>query len=335
MKQKFFYDADVTPGILKGKTVGIIGYGIQGRAQALNLRDSGLKVLIGNRKDSYLDRVQKDGFDLLPFDQLALKADLLCLLIPDQAHQEVYEQFIAPNLRPQKTLLVAHGYSLHYKEIRPRKDLDVVMCAPRMPGKQLREYYLRGSGVPAFADVFQDATGQAWQTTLGFAKACGFTKAGVVAVSVQEEAEIDLLVEQFLIPNILKAIHTGFDCMVTAGFSPLPALMELYASGELGEVLYRAAEVGLYKTFEENASPTCQFGITQSYDSALKGNPKEMFAQVLQRIRSEAFRRSLGEEGNAGYPLTRALWDKMEKTDLANVHHEIQEKIWKNLSKTK
>lgn len=321
--------------VLKDKIIGIIGYGIQGRAQALNLRDSGFTVLIANRKDSYLDTARSDGFQCLSFESLAAQADLLCLLIPDQAHRELYESIIAPHFGERKTLLVAHGYSLHYKEIIPRKDLDVVMCAPRMPGRQIRDYYLRGEGAPAFIDVFQDATGEAHSTVMAFAEGCGFTRGGVISVSVQEEAEIDLLVEQFLIPNILKTIHTGFDCMIESGYNALPALMELYASGELGEVLYRAAQVGLYRTFQQNASPTCQFGIVQSYAQALEEDPKTMFEKVLQRIQSGDFKKALTQEGGAGYPLTQGLWRKMDQTLLAKTEQEIQEKIWKSVGKTK
>lgn len=324
---KVFYDTDADLKDLEGKKIGIIGYGIQGRAQALNLRDSGFAVLVGNRQDSYSTQAVEDDFKVLSIEEVARLSDILLLLIPDQAHKQVYEEKIAPYLKQNGGLVIAHGYSLRFGELKPRQDLDVMMCAPRMPGRQIRDYYLKGDGVPAFVDVWQDATGKGWQKVLGLAKGMGFTRAGVMHVSTNEEAEIDLLVEQFLIPNILKAVQIGFDEMVKAGYDPVPVLMELYASAELGEVLVRAAKVGLYKTFQENASPTCQFGITSSFTQALSGDPHKMFQDVLNRIRSGAFKNTLDKEGNSEYPITKAFWNECEQSMLTKVHREIREKL--------
>ena len=324
---KVFYDKDADLSDLQHAKIGIIGYGIQGRAHALNLRDSGFTVLVGNRHDRYSTQAIEDNFKVLPIEEVARLSDLLLLLIPDQAHKQVYEEKISPNLGSNGGLVIAHGYSLRFGELKPRQDLDVMMCAPRMPGRQIRDYYLNGSGVPAFVDVWQDATGRGWKKVLALAKGMGFTRAGVMQVGTHEEAEIDLLVEQFLIPNILKAVQVGFDEMVKAGYDPVPALMELYASAELGEVLMRAAKVGLYKTFQENASPTCQFGIASSFTRALSGDPHKMFQEVLHRIRSGAFKDSLDKEGNAEYPMTKALWSECEQSMLAKVHREIREKL--------
>lgn len=327
--QKIYYDTDADLTALKGKTISVIGYGIQGRAQALNLRDSGCAVQIGNRSDSYVSPAEKDGFKVLPIPQAAEVADILLLLIPDQAHREVYEEQIRPFLRPGGSLVVAHGYSLRYGALTPRDDLDVMLLAPRMPGRQIRDYYLRGSGVPAFADVVRDRSGSAWKTLLSLAKGMGFTRTGVLQVSIEQETENDLFVEQFLIPTILKSIEVGFEEMVKAGYDPVPALLELYASGELGEVLLRAAKVGLFKTFQENASPTCQFGIARSYPEALEKDPRRFAREVIERIRSDRFSQALESEGKRDYPETARLWARTEESQLTRTHEEIL-KLFKN-----
>ena len=320
---RVFYEGDAALEHLRSRKIGVIGYGIQGRAQALNLRDSGVEVYVGNRRDDYVSAITADGFQPLAIEEVAGMVDSALLLIPDQAHAEVYARQIQPRLRQGGALVVAHGYSLRFGLIQPRQDMDVMLLAPRMPGRQIREYYLRGSGVPAFVDVFQDATGHAWNTVLALAKGMGFTRPGVLHVTVREETELDLFVEQFLVPTILKAIHVSFDELVAAGYAAVPALMELYASGELGEVLLMAAKVGLYGTFQRNASPTCQYGIAASYPHALEADPRRLIADAIHRIQSGAFAAALDREGEAGYPATRALWQRQEDSPLCQTERAL------------
>jgi len=258
---------------------------------------------------------------------VARLADIVMLLIPDQAHKEVYESHVRPNLHQGGALVVAHGYSLHYKEIVPRADMDVMLLAPRMPGSPIRDYYLRGSGIPAFVDVVQDASGKAWEMNLALAKGLGFTRVGVLQVALAHETELDLFIEQFLVPMIMKSIQVGFDELVNAGYPALPALMEMYASGELGEVLIAAAQAGLYRGWQQNASPTCQFGIASGYDKALETDPRTFIHKVIQQIRSGDFVNALREEGNAGYPATNGLWGRMSDTLLSQTHEEMNEII--------
>ncbi len=321
---RVFYDDDADLAHLREREVGIIGYGVQGRAQALNLRDSGVSVRIGNRSDDYVATIVADGFEARSIEAVAQSSDILLLLIPDQAHMTVYKGQIEPCLRQGGVLVVAHGYSVRFGLIKARNDMDVVLLAPRMPGRQIREYYLRGSGVPAFVDVVQDATGDAWQAVLALAKGMGFTHPGVLHVPFQDEAELDLFVEQFLIPTILKAIQVSFDELVAAGYPAIPALMELYASGELGEVLWMAARSGLYGTFQRNASPTCQFGIALSYPEVPEADFRRRSAEVIRRIRSGEFAVSLEQEGKAGYPRTRALWDQAEQSALVRLERTLR-----------
>jgi ketol-acid reductoisomerase len=324
---KVFYDADADLSCLAGKGVGIVGYGIQGRAQALNLRDAGVKVRVGNRKDEYVPAIRADGFEAQSIEEVSRESDIVLLLIPDQAHAEVYSGQIEPRLRSGGALVVAHGYSLRFGSIKPRSDLDVMLLAPRMPGKQIREYYLRGSGVPAFVDVVRDASGGAWPILLALAKGMGFTRSGALRVSLGEETEIDLFVEQFLVPTILRAIHLSFDELVAAGYEAVPALMELYASGELGEVLLMAAKLGLYGTFQKNSSPTCQFGIASNYSDASESEVRQKISRVIEQIRSGRFAAALETEGNAGYPRTNGLWDEVARSPLAETERKLRQLI--------
>ena len=321
--QRVFYDQDGDLESLRNVKVGVIGYGIQGRAQSLNLRDSGIDVLVGNRSDSYSETAASDGFQVHSIPEVASAADVLLLLIPDQAHGDIYRSHIEPNLRNGGGLVVAHGYSLHYKEIEPRSDIDVMLLAPRMPGRPIRDYFLRGSGVPAFVDVYQDASGEAWKVVLALAKAMGFTRPGALHVEVKHETELDLFVEQFLVPTIIKAIQVSFDELVEAGYPPLPALMELYASGELGEVLLLASKAGIFQGFQKNASPTCQFGIASSYPKALVSDPGSLIQEVIRRLQDGEFTRALQREGDAGYPITQDLWTRMNSSLLSKTQEEL------------
>lgn len=327
MSIKVYYDEDGNIDDVLKETIGIIGYGIQGRAQALNLRDSGLNVLIGNKKDVYFEQAKKDKFLPFEIEEIAKKTSIIMLLIPDQAQKEVYETYIKNHLKPNDLLVFAHGYSLRFKEIILPKTIDAVLLAPRMPGKLIRKYYLDGGGVPAFFDIFQNFSGKAKKRGLALAKAAGFTRAGVMCVSVAEETEIDLFMEQFLIPSIIKTMKISFEVLTEKGFSPEVVLMELYASGELGEVLLEASKVGLFEVFKRNASPTCQFGIQQNIDKVLSTNAKETAAKILEKIKNGSFNKLLNQEAQAGHPSLRAYNEINRKSLITQIHQIINDII--------
>ena len=322
--ETIYYDRHADPALLRGKRVGIIGYGIQGRAQALNLRDSGAEVLVANRKDRYVERAVKDGFTVHELDEVARLSDILFLLIPDQAQKGVYETVVSQVFRPGGLLVFAHGFALRYGEIVPDGRFDVGLLAPRMPGRQIRGYYKRGDGVPAFVDVVQDVSGRALALLLALGHAIGFTRAGMLQVDYRVETELDLFIEQYLVPTIIKTVRTGFDELVQRhGYPAVPALMELYASGEVGEVLMRAAKVGIGRVFQENASPTCQFGISRSYADVLPGDQQALIARTVERIRSGAFAAALEREGQAGYPCVEALWRTVNSDPLVHAQERV------------
>lgn len=189
----FYTDKDADLSVLKGKVVATIGYGNQGRAQSLNLRDSGITVVIGNADDSYAEQALADGFEVLPIAEAVRRGDIIPLLIPDEVQSRVYEVDIAPNLRSGQVLDFAHGYNISYGLISPPSDVDVIMMAPRMIGVNVRRAFEMGGGVPAFVDVWQDASGHAQEIALAFAKGVGATRAGVMQVTFKQETELDLL----------------------------------------------------------------------------------------------------------------------------------------------
>ena len=324
--KKIYYDKDADLKYLERKTVGIIGYGIQGKAQALNLRDSGVKVLIGNRRDRYRKQASSDGFVVCDIDEMVKRSDIVLFLIPDQAQAKVYERLVKGFICPRAMLVFAHGYALRYKTIGLPSNIDVAMLAPRMPGHHIRGYFLRGEGVPAFVDVIQDKTGFAWDRILSISKAAGFTRAGVMEVSYKVESDLDLFTEQFLVASIVKNIRTAIKVLVEEfGYPLVPVLMELYASGELAEVLKLASRIGIGKVFQKNASPTCQYGIARNFfgpysDSDLYKKAKD----IIRDIQNGKFAKDLNREGIAGYPKVRNLWK------LINRKKTLQAQEWIN-----
>ena len=299
---KTFYDSDASLDILKNQLIAIIGYGIQGRAQALNLRDSGMDVIIGNIKDKYNEQASKDDFKIMNISEACSKASVIMVLIPDQAHREIYDKYIYPNLNTDNLLVFAHGYSIHFKDIKPPDFIDVCLLAPRMPGKPIREYFLNGGGVPAFIDVFQDSSGEAWRKVLSLAKGIGATRSCAMHVTFQEETEIDLFIEQFLLPLIIRGISLSFNELTKRGFSPEAVLMELYSSGEIGELLLMASKSNIFKIWEENASPTCQYGIFRNSEKIMpKNKTSELIERVLNELRDGSFINDLNDEAKIGY----------------------------------
>ena len=312
-KEKVYYDKDASLNKIIDLKVGIIGYGIQGRAQALNLKDSEINVSIANRSDKYIEFLKEDGFINNTIEQLVSNSDIIMLLIPDQAHKNIFNNYIKPNIKDGSMLVVAHGYSLYYNTIVPTEKIDVALLAPRMPGYPIRESYLNKGGIPAFMDIVQDYSKDAEMKVLGLAKALGFTRAGVLKVNYKVETELDLFIEQIISVSFLKAITESFHVLTKDyNYPPVATLLELYASGEMGQVLLKAAKDGITGTFKNNASPTCQFGMSINYKTSMETNLKNKIATVLESIRSGSFAAKLDAEGYNDYPLVNKLWETIE-----------------------
>jgi ketol-acid reductoisomerase len=285
-----YHDKDADLDAIRGETVAILGYGNQGSAQARNLRDSGLEVIVGNIEDAYREAALKDGFEVLPIGAASARANVLFLLVPDEIMPDIYRSDVAPHLTPGKLLNFAHGYNVAFNLIVPPAAIDVVMIAPRMIGAGVRDTYLSGEGFPSFIGVHQDATGRAQQRLLALAKAVGSTRAGCLEMSMHDEATLDLFTEQAFGPAFGRVMMTAIDTLVEAGYPPEAVLMELYLSGEMAYSFLKIRELGMLKQHELH-SHTSQYGtISRSVRYAgLDPLLQQKMKESLEEIRSGAF----------------------------------------------
>jgi ketol-acid reductoisomerase len=304
---RIYHDRDADPSALDGETVAVVGYGNQGRSQALNLRDSGVSVIVGNIRDAAHSRALEDGFEVRPIEQACREADVVMLLIPDEAMPEVYAQQVAPNLGDGDMLVFASGYNVAFDLIRPAPGLDVALIAPRMIGVGVRETYVQGRGFPSFVGVHQDASGRALARMLALARALGSTRAGCIEMSMHDEASLDLFTEQGFGPAFGRVMMTAVDLLVEAGYPPEAVLLELYLSGELAFSLEKIREVGMTRQMDFH-SRTSQYGsATRGARFLGLGEPiKARMQEVLEEIRSGAFAREwTREQAKAGALLER------------------------------
>ncbi|MFN3467369.1 MAG: ketol-acid reductoisomerase, partial [Candidatus Brocadiales bacterium] len=227
---KMYYDKDANPKHLKSKTLAVIGYGSQGRAQAQNARDSGVEVLIGLRPEgASFTQARKDGFKVLDIQKAAQKGDIIHILLPDEVQPGIYSEQIRPHLRKGKTLCFSHGFNIHYHQVIPTPDIDVIMVAPKGPGRLVRTEYQKGGGVPCLLAVYQDVSGMAKDVALAYARAIGGTRAGVIETTFAEETETDLFGEQTVLCGGVSAlVKAGFETLVEAGYQPELAYFECF-----------------------------------------------------------------------------------------------------------
>ncbi|MGQ9458170.1 MAG: ketol-acid reductoisomerase [Anaerolineae bacterium] len=323
---RIYRDEDADLSILQGKQIAVIGYGNQGRAQALNLRDSGLRVLVGNRADEYADQARADGFSVLPIAGAAAQGDVVLLLIPDEVIPEVFARDIAPGLSPGKALVFASGYNVAFGFLQPPPGVDVVLVAPRMIGAGVRDLYVAGRGFPSFIGVAQDATGRAREVALALAKGIGSTRAGVVEVTFAQEAELDLFTEQCFGPAFGHVLTTAVDLLVEEGYPPEAVLLELYMSGELAYTLAKIAEMGLV---EQTAlhSRTSQYGSMSRGMRFLLPELRERMREGLEEIRSGKFAQEWAAEQAAGCPTLEALRQAARAQPLHRWEQELRQAL--------
>lgn len=305
---KVFYESDGDLSVLEGKTVSIVGYGNQGRSQALNLRDSGVKVMVGNIEDSYAVTARQDGFAPVSIPEAVKGSDVVMMLVPDEVQQGVYEKQIGPYLRGGQTLSFASGYNIHFGLIHPPKEVDVVMMAPRTIGRQVRVAFEAGSGVNADVDVWQDATGKAWTTTLALAKGVGCTRAGAFRTSFATEAELDLFAEQAVWPALFDVLLTGYEILAEKGYPKEAIALELYASAEPADIFLAMARRGFFEQMRFH-SPTAQYGtLSRRRDSTGSSEAlRKRMEATLENIRSGRFAKEWKQEELQDYPNFRRL----------------------------
>ncbi len=299
-------DADGDLSCLQHKTVAIIGYGNQGRAQALNLRDSGIHVIIGSIRDAGAEQAQREGFSVVSIGEAVERADALALLIPDEVQRDVYHADIEARLRPGQVLDFAHGYNIHFGLIQPPGNVDVIMVAPRMIGINVRRSFEKGRGVPAYVAVAQDASGQARQVALAWAKGIGATRAGVLETTFAQETELDLFAEQGVWPIIMRDLLLSFEVLVEAGFPPEMVALELYGSGEAGEIFKQMARLGVINQMRLH-SQTSQYGTLSRGERMLPEETRARLREALRTIRSGSFAQEWTQEQQRGYPLFEQL----------------------------
>lgn len=292
------HDASLEP--LAGKTVAVLGYGNQGQAQALNLRDSGVHVIVGNRDDDYRARAAADGFAPQPIAAAAAAGDILLVLTTDESQPLIWPEQIAPALRPGQALVWASGYNVGYGLIVPPPDVDVIMVAPRMTGVNVRALYTKGSGALAQFAVHHDATGGARATALALCKGIGLTRGGVFESSFREEAELDLFAEQVIWAGLTAWFVECFEIGVEHGFSPELMVMELYASGEAAEIVAAMSRNGFFKQMAHH-STTSQYGTLSRGPALITQAMRERArASLLNDIKGGAFVREWSDEQAGG-----------------------------------
>jgi ketol-acid reductoisomerase len=302
---QIFYNEDADLKHLSDKKIAIIGYGSQGHAQAQNLKDSGLDVLIGLRKGRSWDQALKDGFEVLSVAEAANRGDIVQMLLPDERQAAVYTAEIEPQLQEGDLLSFSHGFNIHYNQIVPPADVDVVMVAPKGPGHLVRRIYTQGEGVPALVAVYQDYTGNAFQTALAYAKGIGATRAGVLETSFQEETETDLFGEQAVLCGGTTAlIKAGFETLVEAGYKPEIAYFECLH--ELKLIVDLIHEGGL-SWMRHSISDTAEYGDLTRGEHIITNATRDAMKGLLKDIQTGEFAREWILENQANRPVFNAL----------------------------
>lgn len=297
---KIYYDSDADLARLAGKKIAIVGYGSQGHAHALNLRDSGLDVIVANRPGSanYRQAVA-DGFKPVSAAEAAAQADVIMLLVPDQVAPKVYKE-IEPHLTEGKALFFAHGFNIHFRQIVPPEHVDVVMVAPKGPGHLVRRTYTEGAGVPALLAVHQDASGEAHARGLAYAKGIGATRAGVIETTFQEETETDLFGEQVVLcGGLTELIRASFDTLVEAGYQPEVAYFEcLHEIKLIVDLIYEGGITNMRRSI----SDTAKYGDLTVGPRIINQEVRAEMRRVLDDIRSGKFAREFILENQANRP---------------------------------
>ncbi len=312
-----YYDADADLGRLAGKKVAVIGYGSQGHAHALNLRDSGVDVRVGLYEGSKSwGQAEADGLTVKPVAEAAAEADFIMLLIPDTVQPKVYKESIEPGLAPGKTLMFAHGFNIRYGQIKPPAFVDVSMVAPKAPGHRVREIFQEGGGTPGLLAVHQDVSGQAKENALAYAKGIGCTRAGVIETTFAEETETDLFGEQAVLCGGVSAlIKAGFETLVNAGYQPEIAYFEcLHELKLIVDLIYQ----GGLSYMRYSVSDTAEHGDYTAGPKIITEEVRRNMQKILDDVRSGAYAEEWIEENAKGRP----WFNQMRE---AERHHPIEE----------
>jgi ketol-acid reductoisomerase len=317
------YDNDADLGKLDGKTVAILGYGSQGHAHALNLKDSGADVVVGLREDSSsIEKAKADGLEVDSIAGAASRGDVVMVLLPDEKQHDVWESDIRDGIAPGNLLLFAHGFSIHYDEIEPSAEVDVALIAPKSPGHLVRRQFKEGNGVPGLVAVHQDATGNARDLALAYAKGIGCTRAGVIETSFREETETDLFGEQaVLCGGVSELVQAGYETLVDAGYDPRLAYFEcLHELKLIVDLMYEKGIGGM----RYSVSNTAEYGDYTRGKRVISDPTREAMKQVLDEIQSGQFAREWIAENRAGQENFKRMRDEQSKTQIEREGKELR-----------
>ncbi len=320
---KVYYDSDADLSLLSGKTITIIGYGSQGHAQAQNLRDSGLKVLVADVKDSPNWKLaESHGFKPMSASEAAEKADIVQMLVPDELQKQVYEESIRPYLKPGNALVFSHGFNIHFGQIKPIDGIDVYMVAPKGPGHLVRRVYEKGGGVPCLIAVYQDSSGRAKDYALAHASGIGAGRAGIIETTFKEETETDLFGEQtVLCGGVTELIKAGFETLTEAGYQPEIAYFEcMHELKLIVDLFYEGGIGGMYYS----VSDTAEYGGMTRGKIVINEATKERMKSILKDIQDGSFAREWLLENQAGRPVMNALRKEHKELKIEQVGKELR-----------
>jgi ketol-acid reductoisomerase len=296
---KVLYDDDADLSLLEGKTVAVIGFGSQGHAHSLNLKDSGVNVIVGLRSDSSsAEKARAAGLEVVEPAEAAARGDVVMLLVPDEKHREVWESGVSDGIVPGNLLLFGHGFSIHFGEITAPEGVDIALVAPKGPGHLVRRQYLEGSGVPGLVAIEQDASGNALPVALAYARGIGCTRGGVIQTSFREETETDLFGEQaVLCGGVSELVRSGYETLVEAGYDPRLAYFEcLHELKLIVDLMYEKGITGM----RHSISNTAEYGDLTRGPRVIGAESKAAMKEILSEIQSGEFAREFIAENNAG-----------------------------------
>jgi ketol-acid reductoisomerase len=334
-EMKVYYDNDANLEILKSKKIAVLGFGSQGHAHSLNLKDSGMNVCVGLRSDSpRVEKAKALGLEVKTVDEASQWADIIMVLLPDEKQKEVYEKQIAPYLTKGKTLAFAHGFNIHYKQIVPPADVNVIMIAPKSPGHLVRRTYKEGSGTPCLIAVYQDATGDAKDLALAWAKGIGGTRAGVIETSFQYETETDLFGEQAVLCGGAEELtKAGFETLVEAGYPPELAYFECLH--ELKLIVDLFYEGGLTR-MNYSVSDTAEYGGYTRGPRVITGETKKEMKKILEEIQNGKFAEEWINENKNGRPNMNKLREQTQNHLIEEVGKKLRSMMsWLGQNKQK
>jgi len=319
---KVYHDKDIDEKILKGKTVAVIGYGSQGRAQALNMKESGVNVIIGLRPGKSWRKAEEDGLKVMTVIEAAKAADIVLMLVPDMAQPVVYKEEVSLAMSKGKTLQFAHGFNIHFGAIKPPMDVDVIMVAPKSPGAELRRQYEAGFGVPSLVAVHQDASGKALEKALALAKSLGSGKAGIIEASFKDETEEDLFGEQaVLCGGADQLIRRGFKVLIEAGYPPELAYFEVCNELKLiVDLIYKSGIGGMYRA----VSDTAKWGGLTVGPKIVDGHVEKNMRKALLDVQSGKFAKEWMNEYKEGSKQFKTLMDEVDALEIEKIGKEIR-----------